>query len=68
MEPARFLRLTRRIIMSTKTSGRGPQSKPMTQADASRIQSAQAKANNGIVAKNTFAARAARAAAGAVKG
>lgn len=38
-------------------------SKPMTKSDASRIQSAEAKANNGEVAKGSFAARAQSAAA-----
>ncbi|WP_084616435.1 hypothetical protein [Marinomonas sp. S3726] len=33
-------------------------STPMTKSDASRIQSAEAKANNGEVAKGSFAARA----------
>ena len=38
-------------------------SKSMTKSDASRIQSAEAKANNGEVAKGSFAARAQSAAA-----
>lgn len=37
-------------------------SKPMTQSDASRIQSSQAKANNGQVSKDSFSARAQSAA------
>lgn len=36
---------------------------PMTQSDAARIQSAEAKANGGKVAKGGFAARAQSAAA-----
>lgn len=36
---------------------------PMTQTDAARIQSAEAKANGGKVAKGGFAARTQRAAA-----
>ena len=36
---------------------------PMTPSAASRIQSAQARAGNGQVASNSFAARAQRAAA-----
>lgn len=38
--------------------------KNMTQSAAARIQAAEAKANNGLVEKGRFAARAQRAAAG----
>jgi hypothetical protein len=43
---------------SSKTSSKTP----MTQTDAARIQSAEAKANGGKVAKGGFAARAQSAA------
>lgn len=36
---------------------------PMTRDDAARIQSTAAKANNGVVAKDSFTARAQRASA-----
>ncbi|MFH1913671.1 MAG: hypothetical protein ABIK45_05295 [Pseudomonadota bacterium] len=40
---------------------------PMTPADASRIQSAEAKANGGAVSKESFAAKAQSAAAANTK-
>jgi len=46
--------------MAIKTSGRPKPSKPMTAADAARIQSAEARGSGGRVAKGGFAARAAR--------
>ena len=48
--------------ISPFTTGMGKR-KPMTSNDASRIQSAQARAGNGGVDKGSFAARAQRAAA-----
>ncbi len=48
----------------SKNGGKAAGSKsPMTQAAASRIQSATAKTSGGSVAKGSFAARAASAAA-----
>jgi hypothetical protein len=49
--------------MTTKTSKPAAPVTPMTPADAGRIQGATAKANGGIVPKESFAARAQRAAA-----
>lgn len=47
--------------MAPKT--RTPPATPMTRPDAARIQSVTAKKNGGTVAKDSFAARATRAAA-----
>lgn len=44
--------------MTTKTSTSSASVRPMTAAAASRIQSATAKSNSGIVSKGSFAARA----------
>lgn len=49
--------------MTTKTSTSSDPGRPMTAAAASRIQSAAAKANGGIVSKGSFSARAQAAAA-----
>jgi hypothetical protein len=50
--------------MSKSSSASKPSApKPMTAAAASRIQGATARQNGGQVARNTFAARAQRAAA-----
>ena len=53
--------------MIAKKTGSTPPVSRMTPADAARIQSATAKAGNGGVSKDSFAARAERAAAKAVK-
>lgn len=49
--------------MSTKSSKTPSPSKPMTTADAARIQGENAKNNGGVVTKDSFPARAQRAAA-----
>lgn len=49
--------------MTTKTSAATRPATPMTPSAASRIQGATAKANSGVVAKGSFAARAQSAAA-----
>ncbi len=46
----------------SKQQNNAPQGKPMTQADAARIQSATAKQNGGQVPPDSFASRAQRAA------
>lgn len=51
--------------MNHKTSKPTTPSSPMTKAASRRIQRTTAKANGGVVAKNSFSARAQRA---AVKG
>ena len=49
--------------MTMKNTGSTSSATPMTLVDAARIQAATAKANSGVVAKDSFAARAQRAAA-----
>ena len=49
--------------MSAKSSKTPSPSKPMTPADAARIQGTNAKNNGGVVNKGSFPARAQRAAA-----
>lgn len=49
--------------MSTKSSKTPSPSKPMTKTDAARIQGTHAKNNDGVVNKDSFPARAQRAAA-----
>jgi hypothetical protein len=49
--------------MTTKNTGATAPATPMTPVAAARIQGATAKANGGAVAKESFAARAQRAAA-----
>lgn len=49
--------------MTMKNTGSTAPATPMTLVDAARIQAATAKANGGVVAKDSFAARAQRAAA-----
>ena len=52
--------------MTMKNTGSTPPATSMTLVDAARIQATTAKANGGVVAKDSFAARAQRAAAKAL--